>query len=600
MQFTLNEDQIAVRDMARDFAAEKIAPHALRWDEEKHFPVDVMREAATLGMGGIYIRDDVGGSGLTRFDAALIFEALAQGCPTVSAFISIHNMASWMIDAFGNDTQRHKWLPKLCTMELIASYCLTEPGSGSDAAALRTRAVRDGDHYVLNGQKQFISGAGGGDLYVVMVRTGGDGPGGISTLVVEGDTPGLSFGANERKMGWNAQPTRAVIFENARVPVANRLGDEGIGFKIAMAGLDGGRLNIAACSLGGAQSALDKALAYMKERKAFGKRLDEFQALQFRLADMATELEAARTFAVARGRRARPQGPRRDHALRDGQALRHRCRLRGRQPGAAAAWRLRLSQRIRHREDRARLARAPDPRRHQRNHAADRGAQADRGRAMTRDAVVTEARPDRAARGLGRHHPAQPAEGDQCDDAGDVPRHRRGARPVRGRSRRRRGRAGRRRRARTVRRRRHPRALGELARSGGDLGKVFWREEYILNARIAKFPKPYVAFMDGIVMGGGVGLSAHGSHRVVTERTKLAMPEVGLGFFPDVGGTWLLSRSPGEIGTYFGLTGQTMNGPDAIHARFADAVVPSAKWPALREALTKVRPGTNVGARSGR
>ncbi len=296
MQFALNEDQIAVRDMARDFAAEKIAPHAIRWDEEKHFPVDVMREAATLGIGGIYIRDDVGGSALTRFDAALIFEALAQGCPTVSAFISIHNMAAWMIDAYGNDTQRKKWLPKLCTMEYLASYCLTEPGSGSDAAALRTRAVRDGDHYVLNGQKQFISGAGKGDLYVVMVRTGEGGPGGISTLVIEGDTPGLSLGANERKMGWNAQPTRAVIFENARVPVANRLGDEGIGFKIAMAGLDGGRINIAACSLGGAQSALDKSLSYMKERKAFGKRLDEFQALQFRLADMATELEAARTF----------------------------------------------------------------------------------------------------------------------------------------------------------------------------------------------------------------------------------------------------------------------------------------------------------------
>src|SRR6202790_814018 len=296
MLFALNEDQIAVRDMAREFAAEKIAPHAVRWDEEKHFPVDVMREAAKLGMGGVYIRDDVGGSALTRFDAALIFEALAQGCPTVSAFISIHNMAAWMIDAYGNDTQRGKWLPKLCTMELLASYCLTEPGSGSDAAALRTRAVRDGDHYVLNGQKQFISGAGKGDLYVVMVRTGSDGPGGISTLVVEGDTPGLSFGANERKMGWNAQPTRAVIFENARVPVENRLGDEGIGFKIAMAGLDGGRINIAACSLGGAQCALEKSLAYMKERKAFGKRLDEFQALQFRLADMATELEVSRAF----------------------------------------------------------------------------------------------------------------------------------------------------------------------------------------------------------------------------------------------------------------------------------------------------------------
>jgi alkylation response protein AidB-like acyl-CoA dehydrogenase len=296
MQFALTEDQIALRDMARDFAAEKIAPHAIRWDEEKHFPVDVMRQAAKLGIGGVYIRDDVGGSALTRFDAALIFEALAQGCPTVSAFISIHNMSAWMIDAFGNDIQRRKWLPKLCSMEYLASYCLTEPGSGSDAAALRTRAVREGDHYVLNGQKQFISGAGKGDLYVVMVRTGASGAGGISTLVVEGDTPGLSLGANERKMGWNAQPTRAVIFENARVPVENRLGEEGIGFKIAMAGLDGGRINIAACSLGGAQNALDRSLSYMRERKAFGKRLDEFQALQFRIADMATELEAARTF----------------------------------------------------------------------------------------------------------------------------------------------------------------------------------------------------------------------------------------------------------------------------------------------------------------
>src|SRR5580693_137507 len=294
MQFALNEDQIAVRDMARELAADKIAPRAIRWDEEKHFPVDVMREAAKLGIGGVYIRDDVGGSALTRFDAALIFEALATGCPTVSAFISIHNMASWMIDAYGNDAQRRKWLPRLCTMELLASYCLTEPGSGSDAAALRTRAVRDGDHYVLNGQKQFISGAGKGDLYVAMVRTGADGPGGISTLVIDADTPGVSFGANERKMGWNAQPTRAVIFENARVPVTNRLGDEGIGFKIAMAGLDGGRINIAACSLGGAQNALDRTLAYMKERKAFGKRLNEFQALQFRLADMAIALEASR------------------------------------------------------------------------------------------------------------------------------------------------------------------------------------------------------------------------------------------------------------------------------------------------------------------
>jgi alkylation response protein AidB-like acyl-CoA dehydrogenase len=294
-QFALDAEQAAVRDMAKSFADEVFAPNALAWDEAKHFPVAEMRKAAALGMGGIYIAEDVGGSGLSRLAAALIFEALASGCPTVSAYMSIHNMAAWMIDAFGNAAQRRQWLPKLCTMELLASYCLSEPGAGSDAAALTTRAARDGDHYVLNGQKQFISGAGAGDIYVVMARTGGDGPSGISTLVVPGDTPGISLGANERKMGWNAQPTRAVVFQDARVPIANRLGSEGDGFKIAMAGLDGGRLNIAACSLGGAEAALEKTLAYMKERKAFGKRLDEFQALQFRLADMATGLEAART-----------------------------------------------------------------------------------------------------------------------------------------------------------------------------------------------------------------------------------------------------------------------------------------------------------------
>ncbi len=297
--FALSPDHIALRDTAREFALEKFAPHAVAWDEQKHFPVAEMREAAALGMGGVYIREDVGGSGLTRLDAALIFEALAMGCPTVSAYISIHNMAAWMIDRFGSDEQRRQWLPKLVTMEQLASYCLTEPGAGSDAAALKTRAVRDGDHYVLDGQKQFISGAGAGDLYVVMVRTGGEGPSGISTLVVPGDTPGVALGANERKMGWNAQPTRAVIFDGARVPVENRLGPEGIGFKIAMAGLDGGRLNIAACSVGGAQAAFDKALGYMRERRAFGKALTEFQALQFRLADMATELEAARLFLYA-------------------------------------------------------------------------------------------------------------------------------------------------------------------------------------------------------------------------------------------------------------------------------------------------------------
>jgi alkylation response protein AidB-like acyl-CoA dehydrogenase len=293
-QFTLDADQIAVREVARAFAAETFAPNAIAWDEAKHFPVAEMRKAATLGMGGIFVAEDLGGSGLSRLTGTLIFEALATGCPTTAAFMSIHNMVAGLIDAFGSDEQRRQWLPKLCAMDLLASYCLSEPGAGSDAAALATRATRDGDNYVLKGQKQFISGAGASDLYLVMARTGGEGPSGISAFLVPGDSPGLSFGANERKMGWNAQPTRAVIFEDARVPAANRLGAEGGGFKIAMAGLDGGRLNIAACSLGGAQSALDKTLAYMSNRKAFGRRLDEFQALQFRLADMATQLEASR------------------------------------------------------------------------------------------------------------------------------------------------------------------------------------------------------------------------------------------------------------------------------------------------------------------
>ena len=294
-QFSLDADQIALRDTARAFADEVFAPKAVAWDEARHFPVAEMRKAAALGMGGIFIAEDVGGSGLSRLTAALIFEALATGCPTVAAYMSIHNMTAWLIDAFGTVEQRQKWLPKLCTMELLASYCLTEPGAGSDAAALVTRAVRNGDHYVLNGQKQFISGAGAGDLYVVMARTGGEGASGISSFIVPGDTAGISFGANERKMGWNAQPTRAVVFQDVRIPVSNRLGPEGNGFRIAMAGLDGGRLNIAACSLGGAQAAFERALAYMKERKAFGKHLDEFQALQFRLADMATGLEASRS-----------------------------------------------------------------------------------------------------------------------------------------------------------------------------------------------------------------------------------------------------------------------------------------------------------------
>ncbi|HEX3502747.1 MAG TPA: acyl-CoA dehydrogenase family protein [Xanthobacteraceae bacterium] len=294
--FALDADQIAMRDMARGFADENFAPNAIAWDEAKHFPVAEMRKAAALGMGGVFVAEEFGGSELSRLTGTLIFEALATGCPTVAAYMSIHNMTARLIDAFGNDDQRRRFLPQLCTMELLASYCLTEPGVGSDAAALTTRAVRHDNHYVLSGQKQFISGAGAGDLYVVMARTGGEGASGISALIVSGDAPGISFGANERKMGWNAQPTRAVMFQDVRVPLSDRLGDEGQGFKIAMSGLDGGRLNIAACSLGGAQCALEKTLAYMKERKAFGKRLDEFQALQFRLADMATSVEVSRTF----------------------------------------------------------------------------------------------------------------------------------------------------------------------------------------------------------------------------------------------------------------------------------------------------------------
>jgi alkylation response protein AidB-like acyl-CoA dehydrogenase len=254
----------------------------------------VIREAASLGMGGIYVREEYGGSGLSRMDAALIFEALATGCPSIASYISIHNMVAGMIDRYGNAAQRARYLPRLCSMELLSSYCLTEPGAGSDAAALKTKAVLRGGDYVVNGTKQFISGAGAADLYLVMVRTGKEGASGISSLIIEKDTQGLSFGANELKMGWNAQPTRQVILEDAVVPVANRLGGEGIGFKIAMSGLDGGRLNIGAASLGGAQAALDKTLAYFKQRSAFGKAIGQFQALQFRVADMATELEAAR------------------------------------------------------------------------------------------------------------------------------------------------------------------------------------------------------------------------------------------------------------------------------------------------------------------
>ena len=296
MDFALTEEQSAIFEMAHDFATANIAPNAIEWDDRKIFPVDVMRAAAALGMGGIYVREDAGGSGLSRLDATLIFEALSHGCPSIAAYMSIHNMCAWMVDQFGADELRSLWLPKLCTMESFASYCLTEPDAGSDAAALTTRATRDNENYTVNGAKVFISGAGVSDLYIVMARTGAGGADGITSLLVSKGAEGLSFGVNEKKMGWNAQPTATVQLDNVHVPITNRLGEEGDGFKIAMQGLDGGRLNIAACSLGAAQAALDKSLAYMGERKAFGKTLTNFQALQFRIADMETELQAARTF----------------------------------------------------------------------------------------------------------------------------------------------------------------------------------------------------------------------------------------------------------------------------------------------------------------
>ena len=300
MDFALNDDQRAIQDAARAFADAELAPHSAQWDEDKHFPVEVMKSAAEMGFCGIYTGEEHGGMALGRVEAAVIFEELSRGDVATAAFISIHNMATWMIDKFGSDDLRSRLVPSLITMDRMASYCLTEPGSGSDAAALRTTAVRDGDHYILNGSKAFISGAGVSDVYVVMVRTGAEGARGVSTIVVEKDTPGLSFGANEKKMGWNAQPTAVVSFDDCRVPVGNLVGQEGDGFKYAMAGLDGGRLNIAACSLGGARLALETAQEYVTTRKQFGQAIGQFQALQFRLADMATDLEAARLM-VQRG-----------------------------------------------------------------------------------------------------------------------------------------------------------------------------------------------------------------------------------------------------------------------------------------------------------
>lgn len=293
-QFDLTDDQLAIQEAARRFTADQITPFAAEWDEQHIFPRETIKQAAALGFAAIYVSEASGGIGLGRLEAALIMEAMAYGCPSTSAFISIHNMAAWMIDCFGSDDLKARYLPDLVTMDKIASYCLTEPGSGSDAAALKTKAVLDGDHYIVNGTKQFISGAGANDVYVTMVRTGEDGPKGISCLVIDKDTPGVSFGANEKKLGWHSQPTAQVIFDNARVPAINRVGAEGDGFRFAMMGLDGGRLNIGACSLGGAQRCLDEAINYTHDRKQFGKRISDFQNTQFMLADMATDLEAAR------------------------------------------------------------------------------------------------------------------------------------------------------------------------------------------------------------------------------------------------------------------------------------------------------------------
>jgi len=294
MDFELSEQQRAIKDTARAFAHGEMMPLARQWDEEEVFPADTLRQAAALGFGGIYVSADLGGSALSRLDAALIFEELAQGCPSTAAYISIHNMVAWMIDAYGAGELRERLLPDLCSMGKFASYCLTEPDSASDAASLKTRAVRESDHYVLDGNKAFISGGGRSDVYIVMARTGEGGPRGISCFLVENGTPGLSFGAKEKKLGWHSQPTAMVILEGCRIPVANRIGAEGQGFKIAMRALDGGRLNIAACSLGGAQFCLDRTVTYMKERKQFGTRLADFQALGFRIADYATAIEAAR------------------------------------------------------------------------------------------------------------------------------------------------------------------------------------------------------------------------------------------------------------------------------------------------------------------
>ena len=306
---SLSEEQALFQDTAKAFALDRLAPNSSRWDEECDFPVDVMREGAELGFAGIYVREDVGGAELSRLDAAIIFEQLAYGDIPVAAYLSIHNMASWMIDQFGSDTLRKQYLPKLTDMSFVASYCLTEPSSGSDAVAMKTSARREGDQYVISGSKQFISGAGVSDVYVLMAKTSDEGARGVSAFVIPKESDGLSFGNSEKKMGWNAQPTRQVNLDEVRIPASNRIGEEGDGFKFAMAGLDGGRLNIAACSLGGGQRAFDIALLYSKDREQFGQPLSKFQSVQFKLADMEIKLQSARLMLYEAARRLDEKSP---------------------------------------------------------------------------------------------------------------------------------------------------------------------------------------------------------------------------------------------------------------------------------------------------
>ncbi len=572
MDFSLSEEQSAVFDMARDFGQAEIAPYARQWEAEGTIPKTLWPQVGELGFGGLYVSEASGGAGLSRLDATLVFEALSMACPSVAAFLSIHNMCARMIDMFGTDELKSRLLPDVLSLNTVLSYCLTEPGSGSDASALKTRADRTNDGYVLNGTKAFISGGGYSDAYVCMVRTGDSGPKGISTVYVEDGTPGLSFGALEDKMGWRSQPTAQVQFDDCHVPAGNLLGEEGHGFRYAMMGLDGGRLNIAACSLGAAQTALNQTLAYMGERKAFGQPIDQFQGLQFRLADMEIEL-AGRAHVPAPGRvEARPAIAGRDEVLRDGQEVRHRSRIEGRRPVPAASWRIRLPRRLRDREAGPRPARAPDPRGHERDHAGDRRPR-HAEEPMSDISIRTSGRAGRIT--LQRPQALNAMTYDMClaierafdawrdDDAVDL----------------------------VV-----LDAEGDKAFcAGGDIaalyetgtkgdysyGQTFWADEYRLNAKIFAYPKPVVSLLQGFTMGGGVGIGCHGTHRIVGETSQIAMPECGIGLVPDVGGSLMLALAPGRLGEYLGTTGTRMGPGDAIHAGFADRFVPEADWPAL-------------------